>query len=76
MKLRDVVAKRAADSVKSREDRDKWMCGGGIRQWARQRKRRYLEGDGEVVMISRAMKWKRRAVTNYCRLRSGKGIGR
>ena len=54
--------------------------GGVIRQWAKQRKRRYLEkdglgGDGKAV-IGRAMKWRWKAVTNYCRLRGGKGIGR
>ena len=26
--------------------------------------------------IKRAMGWRRKAVTNYCRLRGGKGIGR
>ena len=62
------------------DDNEKWMSGGGIRQWAKQRKRRYLEkdglgGDGRAV-IGRVMKWKRKAVTNYCRLRGGKGIGR
>ena len=42
-----------------------------------QRKRRYLEGDGsEDAVIGRAMRWRRKAVTNYCRLRGGKGIGR
>ena len=56
------------------------MSGGGIRQWAKQLKRRYLEkdglgGDGRAV-IGRAMKWKRKAVTNYCWLGGGKGIGR
>ena len=30
------------------------------------------EGGG----IKRAMGWRRKAVTNYCRLRGGKGIGR
>ena len=53
------------------------MDGGGIRQWAKQRKRRYLEGDGsEDAVIGRAMRWRRKAVTNYCRLGGGKGIGR
>ena len=55
------------------DDHDKWMTGGGIRQWAKQRKRRYLEtdglgGDGSAV-IGRAMKLRRKAVTNYCRPR-------
>ena len=49
--------------------------GRGIRQWARQRKKDYLEGDGEEVVISKAMKWNRRAVTNYCRLRGGRDTG-
>ena len=75
----DVLAKSAAEGVPP-DDHEKWMSGGGIRQWAKQRKRRYLEkdglgGDGRAV-IGRAMKWKREAVTNYCRLRGGKGIGR
>ena len=49
--------------------------GGGFRQWAKQRKRGYLE-EGEDAIIGRAMGWWRKAVTNYCRLRGGKGIGR
>ena len=62
------------------DDHEKWMSGGGIRQWAKQRNRTYLEndalgGDGRAL-IGRAMKWRRKAVTNYCRLRGGKGIGR
>ena len=28
------------------------------------------------AVIGRAMGWRRKAVTNYCRLRGGKGIGR
>ena len=75
----DVLAKKAAEGVPP-DDHEKLMSGGGIRQWAKQRKRRYLEkdglgGDGRAV-IGRAMKWKRKAVTNYCQLRRGKGIGR
>ena len=60
------------------DNHDKWMdVWGGIRQWAKQRKRRYLEGDGsEDAVIGRAMGWRRKAVTNYCRLRGGKGIER
>ena len=47
------------------DDHEKWMSGGGIRQWAKQRKRRYLKGDGrEDAVISRAMGWQRQAVTN------------
>ena len=72
----DIIAKKAAEGVRSLENHEKWMSGGGIRQWARQRKKDYLEGDGEVVVISRAMRWKQRGVTNYCRLRGSKGIGR
>ena len=34
-----------------------------------------MEG-GEEVVIGRAMRWRREAVTSYCRLRGGKGIGR
>ena len=33
-----------------------------------------VEG-GEEAVIGRAMGWRREAVTNYCRLRGGKGIG-
>ena len=72
----DVVAKKAAEGVRSLEDNEKWMSGGGIQHWARQRKKEYLDGDGEGAVISRVMKWKRRAVTNSCRLRGDKGIGR
>ena len=68
-------AKQAAEGVKSLEDHDKWMSGRGIRQWARQRKRKYLEEGGEAV-IGRVMGWRRKAITSYCRLRAGKGIGR
>ena len=72
----DVLAKHATEGVPS-DDHEKWMSGAGIRQWAKQRKRRYLEGDGgEDAVIGRAMRWRRKAVTNYCRLRGGKGIGR
>ena len=30
----------------------------------------------EEILIGRAMKWQRKAVTNYCRLQGEKGIGR
>ena len=71
-----MLAKNAAEGVPL-DDHKKWMSGGGIRQWAKQRKRRYLEGDvSEDAVIVRAMRWRRKAVTNYCRLRGGKGIGR
>ena len=36
--------------------------------------RECIEGEGAV--IKRALGWERKAVTNYCRLRGGKGIGR
>ena len=55
------------------DDHDKWMSGGGIRQLAKRRKRENVEEGGG---IKRAMGWRRKAVTNYCRLRGGKGIGR
>ena len=72
----DMCAKQAAEGVPL-DDHEKWMSGGGIRQWAKQRKRRYLEGEGnEDAVIGRAMGWRQKAVTNYCRLRGGKGIGR
>ena len=68
----DVLAKKAAEGLLL-DDHDKWMSGGGIRQWEKRRKREYVdEGEG----IKRAMGWRRKAVTNYCRLRGGKGIGR
>ena len=55
-------------------------CRGGIRQWTKQRKRRYLDKDGlggdGTAVIGRAMTSKREAVTNYCRLRGRKGVGR
>ena len=70
----DVLAKKAVEEVPL-DDHDRWMSGGGgIRQWAKQRKRSYREG--EEVVIGRAMGWRRHAVTNYCQLRGGKGIGR
>ena len=46
-----------------------------VRPTAKARKREYVEGE-EVGIIKRAMGWKRKAVTNYCRLRGGKGIGK
>ena len=51
------------------------MSGGGIRQWTKDRnlKREYVE---EETGIKRAMGWRRKAVTNHCRLRGGKGIGK
>ena len=32
--------------------------------------------EGEEAIVGRAMGWRWKAVTNYCRLRGGKGIGR
>ena len=58
------------------------MSGGGIRQWTRQRKIKYVEGGGEdgegEGFIKRAIGWERKAMTNYCRSRGRKleGIGR
>ena len=46
--------------------------GGGIRHWAKRRKRENVE---EAGGIKTAMAWRRKAVTNYYRLRGGKGIG-
>ena len=66
----DVLAKQAAEGV-SPDDHEKWMSGGGIRQWAKQRKREIVE---EEAGMRRVMGWKRKVVTNYCRLRGGKGI--
>ena len=48
--------------------------GGGVSDSGQSRERSYLEG--EEAVIGRAMGWRRKAVTNYCRLRGGKGIGR
>ena len=39
------------------------------------RKKEYLN-EGEDAVIGRAMGWRRKAGTNYCPLRGGKGIGR
>ena len=51
----DVLAKKAAEGVPP-DDYKKWMTG-GIRQWAKQRKRRYLEGDGSGdTVIGRALR--------------------
>ena len=58
----DVLAKNAAEGV-PQDDHDRWMSG-GIRQWAKQRKRDYLE-EGEDAVIGRAMGWRRKAATNY-----------
>ena len=52
----DVLAKNAAEGLPL-DDHEKWMSGGGIRQWAKQRKRRYPE-EGEEAVIGRAMKWR------------------
>ena len=65
----NVLAKNAAEGVPP-DDHDRWMSGGGIRQWTKQRKRDYLEEGGNAVS-GRAMGWRRKAVTNYCRLRGG-----
>ena len=70
----DVVAKNAAEGVPP-DGHEWWMSGGGIQQWAKQRKRDYLE-EGEDAVIGRVMGWRRKAVTNYCQLRGGNGIGR
>ena len=40
----DAVAKKAAEGLRTLEDHEKWMSWGGVRQWAKQRKRAYLEG--------------------------------
>ena len=52
---------------------DDRMSGGGIRQWAKRRRKENVDEGGG---IRRVMGWRRKAVTNYCRLRGGKGIGR
>ena len=46
-----------------------------MRQWAKRRKKEYLEGTQDGVVIERAMDWSRKAATNYCRLWGGKGLG-
>ena len=48
----DVLAKRAAEEVPL-GDREKWMSGGGVRQWTKQKKKEYLEGAGGRRDISR-----------------------
>ena len=70
----DVCATQGAEGVPL-DDHEKWMSGGGIRQWAKRRKKESMEG-GEEAVIGRAMGWRREAVTSYCRLRGGKGNGR
>ena len=71
----DVLAKNAAEGVPP-DDHEKWMSGGGIRQWAKQRKRRGMEGDGsEDAVIGRAMGWRRKAVTNYYRREGERASG-
>ena len=63
-----MLAKNAAEGVNP-DGHEKWMSGGGIRQWAREWKRPYLEdGGSENAVIGRVMGWRRKAVTNYCRL--------
>ena len=42
----DACAKQAAEGVPL-DDHEKWMSGGGIRQWVKQRKGKYLEGGEE-----------------------------
>ena len=39
----DVMVKKAAEVVPL-GDNEKWMFGGGIRQWTRQRNMKYVEG--------------------------------
>ena len=68
----DVLAKGAAESVPL-DDHEKWMSGASMRQWTKRRKKENVE---EAGGIRRVMGWRRKAVTNYCRLRGGKGIGR
>ena len=67
----DVLAKNAAEGVPL-DDHKKCMSG-GIWKWAKWRKKENVEEGGG---IKRAMGWRRKAVTNYCRVRGGKGIGR
>ena len=55
------------------EDHEKWMSGGGIKQWAKRRRKESVEEGGG---IGRVMGWRRKAVTKYFRLLGGKGIGR
>ena len=55
----DVLAKQAAEGV-SPDDHEKWMSGGGIRQWTERRKKEYLEKERDKAVIKRAMGWRRR----------------
>ena len=43
----DVLAKNAAEGVPL-DDHEKWMSGGGIRQWAKRRKRENVEEGGGI----------------------------
>ena len=61
----DVLAKNAAERVPP-DDHDRWMSGGTVGKAAE-------EG---LFGGRRAMGWRLKAASNYCRLRGGKGIGR
>ena len=56
-----VCAKQAAEGVPM-DDHEKWMSGGGIRQWTKREKKEAVEGEGGT--IGRVMRWKRKAATN------------
>src|SRR5258706_5932664 len=45
----DVLAKRAAEAVRHLEDHEKWMSGGGVRQWAKRRQKECLEGTQDAA---------------------------
>ena len=65
----DVLEKNAAEGVPL-DDHEKWISGEGYKAVGE------AENVDEGGDIRRAMGWRRKAVTNYCRLRGGKGIGR
>ena len=73
-KAADVVAKNAAEKVKTLADHEKWISE-GVYGSGRKVRRGGIWRKVRTV-IGRVMEWRRRAVTNYCRLRGGKGIGR
>ena len=50
------------------------QCPGGYQAVGEAEKREYIEGAGEEEVMKRAVGRRRRAVTNYCRLRGRKRI--
>ena len=53
------------------DDDGKWMPGGGIRQWANNRGREYVEEAGGEAVIRRVIGWRRESSNE---LLGGKGV--